>query len=125
MLCHPGRFSRRQKPCLHWTRPSFAMRCHVRQLPDAMTPKPAAYARLERPTAILASRDSKSSLPVWHSDATARSHVLDLSRMGIAIDELWDMPERALVSAYAEARRQFVAKKFVRDTDKARLEWMK
>jgi len=45
--------------------------------------------------------------------------------MGIAIDELWDMPERALVSAYAEARRQFVAKKFVRDTDKARLEWMK
>jgi hypothetical protein len=45
--------------------------------------------------------------------------------MGVPIDELWEASERALVGAYAEARRQFVEKKFARDTQRARLEWMK
>jgi hypothetical protein len=45
--------------------------------------------------------------------------------MGIPIDELWAMSERALVGAYADARRNFIEKKFVRDTQKARLDWMK
>jgi hypothetical protein len=35
------------------------------------------------------------------------------------------MPEQALVAAYAEARRQFVARKFERDTQRARLDWMR
>src|SRR5262245_48059748 len=45
--------------------------------------------------------------------------------MGISIEELWGMSEQALVGAYADARRQFVEKKFARDTQRARLEWMK
>ncbi|MGZ3287765.1 MAG: hypothetical protein ACXU87_06975 [Xanthobacteraceae bacterium] len=35
------------------------------------------------------------------------------------------MSEQALVGAYADARRQFVERRFVRDTQRARLEWMK
>jgi hypothetical protein len=45
--------------------------------------------------------------------------------MGISIEELWGMPEQALVRAYGDARRQFVEKKFARDTHRARLEWMR
>ena len=45
--------------------------------------------------------------------------------MSISIDELWGMSEQALLGAYADARRQFVEKKFARDTQRARLEWMK
>jgi hypothetical protein len=45
--------------------------------------------------------------------------------MTIAIDELWSMPEPALVNAYADARRQFVEKKLARDTQRARLDWMR
>jgi hypothetical protein len=45
--------------------------------------------------------------------------------MANSIDELWSMPEPALIAAYADARRRFVEKKFARDTQRARLEWMK
>ena len=45
--------------------------------------------------------------------------------MGISIDDLWSMSEPALVDAYADARRQFVEKKFARDTQRARLEWLR
>jgi len=45
--------------------------------------------------------------------------------MANSIDELWSMPEPALIGAYADARRRFVEKKFARDTQRARLEWMK
>jgi hypothetical protein len=45
--------------------------------------------------------------------------------MGVSIEELWTMPEQALVGAYADARRQFVARKFERDTQRARLDWMR
>jgi hypothetical protein len=45
--------------------------------------------------------------------------------MSISTEELWSMSEQALVGAYADARRQFVEKKFARDTHRARLEWMK
>jgi hypothetical protein len=40
-------------------------------------------------------------------------------------EELWSIPEPALVGAYHTARRQFVEKKFARDTQRARLEWMR
>ena len=35
------------------------------------------------------------------------------------------MPEPALIGTYHGARRQFVEKKFERDTQRARLEWMR
>lgn len=41
------------------------------------------------------------------------------------IDELSALPDTALIAAYAEARRKFVARKFERDTQRARLEWMR
>jgi hypothetical protein len=45
--------------------------------------------------------------------------------MTIPIEELWSMPEPALLGAYHGARRQFVEKKFARDTQRARLEWLR
>jgi hypothetical protein len=42
-----------------------------------------------------------------------------------AIEELWSMAEPALIGAYHDARRQFVEKKFARDTQRARLEWQR
>ena len=48
-----------------------------------------------------------------------------MSAMPYSIDELWAMPDRALIAAYAEARRQVAEKKFARDTQLARLEWMR
>jgi hypothetical protein len=45
--------------------------------------------------------------------------------MTIQIEELWSMPEPALIGAYHGARREFVENKFARDTQRARLEWMR
>jgi hypothetical protein len=45
--------------------------------------------------------------------------------MTMPIEELWSMPEPALIGTYHGARREFVEKKFARDTQRARLEWMK
>jgi hypothetical protein len=48
-----------------------------------------------------------------------------LDFMTMSIEELWSMPEPALIGAYHGARRQFVEKKFARDTQRARLEWLR
>jgi hypothetical protein len=45
--------------------------------------------------------------------------------MTISIEELWSMAEPALLGAYHSARRQFVEQKFGRDTQRARLEWLR
>ncbi len=45
--------------------------------------------------------------------------------MTLPIEELWSMPEPALIGSYHNARRQFVEKKFARDTQRARLEWLR
>jgi hypothetical protein len=45
--------------------------------------------------------------------------------MTTPIEELWSMPEPALIGAYDGARRQFVEQKFARDTQRARLEWLR
>jgi len=45
--------------------------------------------------------------------------------MTIPVEELWSMAEPALLGAYHGARRQFVEKKFARDTQRARLEWLR
>jgi hypothetical protein len=51
--------------------------------------------------------------------------VTELNFMTMSIEELWSMPEPALIGAYHSARRQFVEQKFARDTQRARLEWMR
>ena len=43
--------------------------------------------------------------------------------MSISADTLYRMPDVELLAAYAEVRRQFVEKKFARDTQRARLDW--
>lgn len=43
----------------------------------------------------------------------------------VVVEDLWSMPEQALVGAYADARRRFAESRFARDTHRARLEWMK
>jgi hypothetical protein len=45
--------------------------------------------------------------------------------MALSVDELWGMPALALIDAYHSARRQFVEQKFARDTQRARLEWLR
>lgn len=45
--------------------------------------------------------------------------------MHMQIDQLWSMPEVALVGTYRDARRLFAEKKFTRDTERARLAWLR
>src|SRR5258707_15092788 len=45
--------------------------------------------------------------------------------MSHSADALYKMSDAELLAAYVEARRQFVEKKFARDTHRARLEWLK
>ena len=45
--------------------------------------------------------------------------------MSLSADALYKMPDVELLAAYIEARRQFVEKKFTRDTHRARLAWIK
>jgi hypothetical protein len=45
--------------------------------------------------------------------------------MSLSPDDLWKMSSVDLLTAYGDARRQFVEKKFLRDTQRARLEWMR
>jgi hypothetical protein len=42
-----------------------------------------------------------------------------------SVDELWTLPEAALIGANHRARLQVVENKFARDTQRARLEWMR
>lgn len=45
--------------------------------------------------------------------------------MGLSIEQLWTMPDAELIAAYYQARRQYVEAKFARDTQRARLEWLR
>jgi hypothetical protein len=45
--------------------------------------------------------------------------------MNFSADALHKLSDVELVAAYAEARRQFVEKKFARDTQRARLAWIR
>ncbi len=42
-----------------------------------------------------------------------------------AIETFWQFSEIELVAAYADARRRYAEKKFARDTQRARLEWLR
>jgi hypothetical protein len=45
--------------------------------------------------------------------------------MVISIEALWNMPQSELLAAYYAARREYVERKFTRDSQRARLEWLK
>lgn len=45
--------------------------------------------------------------------------------MTMSVEQLWSLPEIALIGAYAQARRRYAEKKFERDTQRARLEGMR
>jgi hypothetical protein len=45
--------------------------------------------------------------------------------MSLSADALYKMSDVELLAAYVEARRQFVEKKFTRDTQRARLAWIR
>ena len=45
--------------------------------------------------------------------------------MSFSADALYRMSDVELLAAYAEARRQFVEKKFARDTERARQAWVR
>src|ERR1700754_5154658 len=45
--------------------------------------------------------------------------------MSLSADALYKMSEVELLAAYADARREFVEKKFARDTQRARLAWIR
>jgi hypothetical protein len=47
------------------------------------------------------------------------------SAMSFSADALYKMSEVELLAAYAEARREFLEKKFARDTQRARLAWIR
>jgi type IV pilus biogenesis protein CpaD/CtpE len=45
--------------------------------------------------------------------------------MSISAEALYKMSDVELLAAYIEARRQFVERKFARDTQRARLDWLR
>ena len=45
--------------------------------------------------------------------------------MPLSADALYKLSDVELLAAYLEARRQFVERKFARDTQRARLEWLR
>lgn len=45
--------------------------------------------------------------------------------MSLTAEALYKMSDVELLAAYVEARRQFVERKFARDTNRARLEWIR
>jgi hypothetical protein len=45
--------------------------------------------------------------------------------MSISVEDLWKLPDVELLAAYYDARRAYVEKKFARDTQRARLDWLR
>jgi hypothetical protein len=45
--------------------------------------------------------------------------------MSLSVEALWKMSDVELVAAYYEIRRRYVEAKFARDTQRARLEWLR
>jgi len=56
-----------------------------------------------------------------HTGFNARS----ADAMSFSADTLYKLSDIELMAAYADARRQFVEKKFARDTQRARLAWIR
>jgi hypothetical protein len=45
--------------------------------------------------------------------------------MGHPVEAFWQLSNVELLAAYDDARRRFAEKKFARDTQRARLEWLR
>ncbi len=45
--------------------------------------------------------------------------------MSLSLEALWKMSDVELLAAYYDVRRQYVESKFARDTQRARLDWLK
>ena len=45
--------------------------------------------------------------------------------MSLSVESLWKMSDVELLAAYHDARRRFAEGKFARDTERARLEWLR
>ena len=45
--------------------------------------------------------------------------------MSLSVEVLWKMSDVELLAAYHDARRRFAEAKFARDTERARLEWLR
>ena len=45
--------------------------------------------------------------------------------MSLSVEALWALPVIELIGAYDKARRDYVEHKFARDTERARLEWLR
>jgi hypothetical protein len=45
--------------------------------------------------------------------------------MSLSLEALWKMSDVDLLAKYYEARRQHIERKFARDTQRARLDWLK
>src|SRR3954468_1989567 len=73
--------------------------------------------------------ENKSEESAWCSSgglAILRSCAdRDAAAMSYSAEALYKISDVELLTAYAEARRQFVEKKFARDTQRARLAWIR
>ncbi|MBV8915089.1 MAG: hypothetical protein JOZ05_18870 [Acetobacteraceae bacterium] len=45
--------------------------------------------------------------------------------MSLSLEALWKMSDVELLTAYYDTRRQHIERKFARDTQRARLDWLK
>jgi hypothetical protein len=45
--------------------------------------------------------------------------------MSLSVEALWKMSDLELLTAYHDARRRFAESKFARDTERARLDWLR
>jgi hypothetical protein len=69
---------------------------------------------------------SGEKAPIEIASWRVRHELNNKSRpMSLSADALYKMSDVELLAAYVEARRQFVEKKFTRDTHRARLTWIR
>jgi len=45
--------------------------------------------------------------------------------MSLSVEALWQLSDRERIAAYGDVRRRFAEKRFARDTQRARLEWLR
>jgi hypothetical protein len=79
---------------------------------------------------LLAGQRFNYSEDAWTCEQRVRQPTPDFNApqadaMSFSADDLYKMSDVELLAAYDEARRQFVERKFTRDTHQARLMWIK
>src|SRR5437588_10020326 len=63
------------------------------------------------------------TVPASASDRTGRNEP-DAPK-AVPVEALWKMPEVELLATYHDARRRYAEAKFARDSQRARLEWLR